>query len=402
MESDTSRITLSGQSESENEELNYSTPRLRNKATIRRKNEVESLIPKTDVQKRKQISNGFLKIDRIYEKSLKEANRIQTLIAASSGRSNLSDNFNKNLTETQNSNENASNNKLTSQKNSTPTQITKNQSRATTIFESIDENLLSTAWLQIAQIVILAGMYVVDIFLDLYFCFVDVRIQYEKFITVEYAEEFNKTHPRRKYSPENIEHIRQSEDCGTRIRDPSGSGKWLDYPDCGDIFTIGIFPNKSNCYSAIFWASLSVIIAAYLMYSIASLYIIFGTKSKNFEEFRHKIKGAPAVYEKDGNGKAVKINQDGEPVEPLREAIKPMPKHQARFALLTVFGVGPNYFIYEDLKTEWKLLDPEGTHDWKWKMKQKTLVWLDAYIHTRTFVIKFNFGLKRALLEFKI
>ena len=73
-----------------------------------------------------------------------------------------------------------------------------------------------------------------------------------------------------------------------------------------------------------------------------------------------------------------------------------MPKHQARFALLTVFGVGPNYFIYEDLKTEWKLLDPEGTHDWKWKMKQKTLVWLDAYIHTRTVAIKFNFGLRRA------
>ena len=260
--------------------------------------------------------------------------------------------------------------------------LTKN----TSILDLIDEQFWSKAWFQLAQIIFMTIMYVIDIFSDLYFCFVDVRIQYEKFITEEYETKFNKTHPKGRHSQEQIANYRLMEDCGKFLPKPKKSYYFDEddddagYPNCGEIFTLGFFPNKSNCYSGIFYASLGVIIGAYLVYNIASLYIIFVSNDRDLDEFRLKIRGAPAVYKEDEKGN-IKFDKTGKAII-IRDAIEPIPKHQAKFALLTIFGIGPNYFIWEDLKTKWKLLDPDRTHDWKWKLNQKTVVLLDAYIHT--------------------
>lgn len=192
--------------------------------------------------------------------------------------------------------------------------------------DKVDQNILSKAWLQLLTIMIMVVMYVIDIFLDLWFAFVDVRRQYVKFEIDEINSTYSHMNPPQYLNQTEIEQT----------------------PEYKGLFFLGLFPTQDNCYSAIFWASLAVIIMAYVMYSMATLYIIFGTNLKSFEEFRDNIK----------NNRS----------------------HKIRFALFTLLGIGPNYFIWEDLKSEWKLLGDNLT--FKEKLQQKTLVWLDVYIHT--------------------
>lgn len=119
------------------------------------------------------------------------------------------------------------------------------------------------------------------------------------------------------------------------------------YEDIADSLFLGYFPIQYNQYFNMFWIAIGSILIAYVSYSAGCVYIIYFTNLVAFDEYRIKIK----------------TNQ----------------KEKITFWSLLIAGVGPNYFLWNDLKMEWKFIEGDTVIE---KLKSKCLVWLDMYIHT--------------------
>ena len=230
--------------------------------------------------------------------------------------------------------------------------------------EYVDDVFFSKAWLQLLGILIWIFSYVVDIALDLYFAFSDVLGKYvvdeefkrksdfycsessrEEYLVNQLNKNVSINATVNSTSTNNVHAIKitKTELCQNltlleQLPDIP--------PDSSNYMFLG-FPTILNTYSSLFWIALGSMFAAYITYTFGCIYIIYFTKLAAFEEYRVKMKNDPW--------------------------------HKWGFIFLLLIGIGPNYFLWNDLKEEWGYI--EGETIWE-KLKAKCLVWLDMYIHT--------------------
>ena len=227
---------------------------------------------------------------------------------------------------------------------------------AESALQKFDESVMQAAWMQFGQQMIWILGYAADIFLDLYFAFVDVLNQYTK----TEAELCCKTiGPILGKNDEgcNRHYLRYTMGFGRNVTECVENFQETKYYK--EIYFLGTFPSKINCYSSMFWLSITALFGAYIVYSWACIWLIYISDIPAFEDFRKDIR---------------RTHKD-----PAKNESAQVKKHFWWFWGLVILGLGPNYFLWRDMSRDWKNLKGNTIRE---KLKQKTLIWTDTYIHT--------------------